>query len=390
MRIAVLAVATNIHTRRWVNALAERHHTVVLITQQPPLEGDYPRSVEIEVLPFKGPLAYVLNAPILRRIFRRSKADLLHVHYAGGYGTTVLLSGIKDYLISVWGGDVYDVPDRSSLHRLLVVLALKRAGRITSTSHVMAEQVKRLGVRRGIDVVPFGVDTTNFTPLPGPPKSARLVVGTVKTLKSKYGIDTLIAGFAEALNDPGFSALDPVLQIYGEGPEHGEYLELSARLGIQSRVEFAGHIRHEQVPAALQKFDIYVAVSRDDSESFGVAIIEASACALPVVVSDAGGLPEVVEDGVTGFVIPRNDPSRLSFMLRKLGADQGLRMALGAAGRARVADRYEWADCVEQMIAIYGEVAASRASNSDASSRAREATGEQPTRFRQELPVPKG
>ncbi|SCW39326.1 Glycosyltransferase involved in cell wall bisynthesis [Sphingobium faniae] len=354
MKIAILTVASNIHAIRWINALAERGLDILVITQQPPLPGDYHPSVNFTLLPFRGRLAYLLNAPFVRRAYHRSGADFLHVHYAGGYGATVWLSGIARPLISVWGGDVYEVPFRSWLHRMAVTGALGRASRITSTSHVMKTQVQRLGVSTPVDVVPFGVDTKKFQPRPK--TGERFVVGTVKTLKRKYGIDTLIRGFALALHDPAFLALDPELQMAGDGSGRQSYELLAERLGIGERVAFLGPVRHEDVPAALHGFDIYAALSRDDSESFGVAIIEASACALPVVVSDAGGLPEVVEQGVTGFVIPRDDPAALAERLCELAADPALRAQLGQAGRARVARLYEWSDSVDAMLGIYERV----------------------------------
>ena len=359
MKVALLAVATNIHTMRWVNALAERDIPVMLITQQPPIADSYHPSVEMAILPYRGRFAYALNAPALRRLFHRSQANFLHVHYAGGYGAMVWLSGIRERIISVWGGDVYHVPLRSPLHRLCVVRALKGAVRITSTSHVMAEQVRRLGIAANIDVIPFGVNTQLFSPPKYPAPRSRLVVGTVKTLQPKYGIDTLIRGFALALKDADFARLEPELRIYGSGEARAEYERLAQSLGVEQLVEFAGAIRHEDVPAALRGLDIYVAVSRNDSESFGVAVIEASACGLPVVVSDAGGLPEVVVSGGTGLVLPRNDPERLADALCQLAQAPDLRQRLGAAGRARVVSCYEWKDCVDRMIALYGEVMAS-------------------------------
>jgi len=355
MKVAVLAVSTNIHTVRWVNALADRGEEIILITQQIPRARDYHPMVRVRLLPFRGPLAYALNAPVLRRMFDRSDADLLHVHYAGGYGAMAWLSGIKQRLVSVWGGDVYDVPHRSRIHRALVVGALRGALRITSTSHVMAAEVRRLGVTERIDIVPFGVDTQRFSPLP--PQSSRrpFVVGTVKSLQRKYGIDTLIRGFAAALADPAFAALDPMLRIAGEGEARREYQALAREVG-GGRIRFEGHIAHSDVPAMLHGFDVYVAVSRDDSESFGVAVIEAGACGLPVVVSDAGGLPEVVDHGSTGLVIPRDAPMELSRVLCELAADAPLRTRMGAAGRLRVQKDYEWRGCVDRMIEIYREL----------------------------------
>ncbi len=356
MKIAILAVSTNIHTIRWVNALAERGEDIILITQQVPRPHDYHPLVQVRMLPFRGWLAYALNAPVLRRMFDRSGADLLHVHYAGGYGATAWLSGVKQRLVSVWGGDVYDVPHRSFIHRALVVGALRGALRITSTSHVMAAQVRRLGVTERIDVVPFGVDTQQFTPPASRRPGSRFVIGTVKSLQRKYGIDTLILGFAAAIADPAFAGLDPILYIAGEGEARMEYEALARRVAGRGRIRFEGHIAHKDVPAMLGRFDVYVAVSRDDSESFGVAVIEASACGVPVVVSDAGGLPEVVDHGTTGFVIRRDAPTELARMLCKLATDEALRMRLGAAGRLRVRRDYEWRGCVDRMIEIYREL----------------------------------
>lgn len=217
MKIAVLAVSTNIHTIRWVNALAARGIEVLLFTQQRPRGTDYHPCVAIQTLPFRGRFAYALNAPVLRVLFDRSGADLLHVHYAGGCGVMSFLAGVGKRLISVWGGDVYVVPHRSSLHRFFIVAALQSALRITSTSHVMAREVRQLGVTTPVDVIPFGVDTRLFRPRRRAEKTRGLVIGTVKTLQPKYGIDTLIRGFAAALADPTFLALDPVLRIAGGG-----------------------------------------------------------------------------------------------------------------------------------------------------------------------------
>jgi len=357
MKIAVLAVATNIHTIRWVNALAERGLDVLLITQQPPRPSDYHPAIAFRILPFRGPLAYALNAPVLRYVFDRSGADLLHVHYAGGYGAMAWLSGIRRRLVSVWGGDVYDVPHRSFLHRGLVLGALRGALRVTSTSHVMADEVRRLGITERIDVIPFGVDTGRFRAAPERSPDRPFIVGTVKSLQRKYGIDTLIRGFAAALADPAFAAMDPFLHIAGEGEARAEYERLARELG-QGRIRFEGHIDHGDVPDMLRRFHVYVAVSRDDSESFGVAIIEASACELPVIVSDAGGLPEVVDHGSTGLVIPRDSPAELARAIGRLAADAHLRRRMGEAGRERVQRKYEWSACVERMIALYRELCA--------------------------------
>jgi len=92
-----------------------------------------------------------------------------------------------------------------------------------------------------------------------------------------------------------------------------------------------------------------------------VAVIEAGACGLPVVVSDAGGLPEVVVAGETGLIVPRDDVPALQAALKRLVLDAALRERLGAAGRAHVEREYEWGRCVDLMERCYADTIAANA-----------------------------
>ena len=106
------------------------------------------------------------------------------------------------------------------------------------------------------------------------------------------------------------------------------------------------------MPNELAKLDVYVALSRLDSESFGVAIIEAGAARRPVVVSDAGGLPEVTIEGTTGLVVPRENPQAAADAIEKLVLNPELRVSMGEAGRKHVAETYSWDACLEKMMEV--------------------------------------
>jgi glycosyltransferase involved in cell wall biosynthesis len=112
-------------------------------------------------------------------------------------------------------------------------------------------------------------------------------------------------------------------------------------------------VSHQAVPGWLNRFDIFVAPSRLDSESFGVAAVEASACGIPVVVSDVGGLPEVVKNGSTGLIVPRDSPEELASALRRLLESATLREKMGETGRSFVVEEYEWEKCVDLMERTY-------------------------------------
>ena len=131
---------------------------------------------------------------------------------------------------------------------------------------------------------------------------------------------------------------------------------------VDTVTHFVGNVPHDSIPRELNRLDIYVAMSRLDSESFGVAIVEASACGLPVVVSNVGGLPEVVEDGKTGVVMPKENPQALAQVLARLALDPEQRALLGHNGQLHVRQQYEWNNNVSRMLQVYEELLDTRRS----------------------------
>ena len=358
MRIALLAGTASIHTIRWANGLSRAGVNVHLLTQHEDLESVV-EGVEIHRFPYRGTAGYYLMVPGVRRVLRRISPDLLNAHYASGYGTTARLAGFHPYLLSVWGSDVYDVPRRSFLHRHLVRSNLLAADRIASTSHCMAERVRELVPEIGhIEITPFGVEMDKF----GAASTARgagqeqetIVIGTVKVMAEKYGIDTLLRAFARLVrNLDAETAQRMRLRLVGNGPQLPDLQRLARSLQIDDRVVFAGRVPHEQVATELEGFDVYAALSRLDSESFGVAVIEAGAARRPVVVSDAGGLPEVVIDGRTGLVVSRDDPEAAANAMMRLVQNPGIRESMGQEARRHVQANYSWDVCVERLLDLY-------------------------------------
>ena len=359
-KIALLAGASSIHTTRWANALADRGHGIHLITQH--RGGDVVSAkVKVYSLPFQGNKGYFLNVPFARMLLRKIKPDILHTHYASGYGTLGRLCGFHPYVLSVWGSDVYDFPYESPLKMRLLQKNIRAADLVASTSHVMANQTHKIceGLSK-IHVTPFGIDIKSFNPSNSPKNSDTITVGTVKKLSFKYGIDTLIKGFAEArtslMESDEHTASKLRLLIVGGGEDRESLERLVDSLNISDVTGFIGAVPYALVPNYLNKLDIYVAASRLDSESFGVAILEASACGLPVIVTNVGGLPEVVEDGGTGIIILRDDPHALAKAIEELIIDKDLRKRMGQAGLKRVIDYYTWEDSVSIMEDVYRDV----------------------------------
>lgn len=350
MRVALMAGANAIHTIRWANGLAAAGLDVHLLTAHP-LCHKLDAKVHLHQLPFRAPWGYLLNVVAVRRLLESIKPDLLNPHYATGYGTLARLSGFRPLVLSVWGSDVYDFPRKSNVHRRLLAANILAADVIGSTSFCMARVTKAVQVHNKVHITPFGIDENLFHPFEVEGRSSdELVIGTIKTLGPKYGVDTLIEAFAIAWDQLGCPD-NLYLEISGGGPQRSELEELVVRLGVSERVRFFGPVPHERVPEMLNRLDVYVALSR--VESFGVAILEACACAKPVLVSDADGPAEVTVDGETGLIVERDSPNAAAEALVKLIEEPAMRTRMGAAGRLHVIEHYTWENSVRQMLAAY-------------------------------------
>ena len=355
MRICFLANAADSHTVKWLNYFSALGHEVHVLSFE--AGPSLPVSVRVHRL---GPrvhrnLRYFLAAHQARKLVQEIQPDIVHAHYASGYGTLGRLVGFHPYVISVWGSDIFDVPLKSALHHRLVRSNLQNADHVCSTSEVMARQTSRF-INRPVTVTPFGVDCERFRPShPHHTDSGEFVVGTVKKLESCYGIEYLIRGFA-LFTKHHTENKKLRLVIAGDGSLRGPLRGLTRDLGIEGQASFLGSVSHDKIPEVLGTFSIFAALSL--RESFGVAVLEASACELPVVVTNVDGLPEVVKDGVTALMVPPRDPGAAAAAFSALLEDAKLRRRLGAAGREFVLQNYQWWENAGRMERLYRSILA--------------------------------
>lgn len=360
MKIALLSDAGSVHTCRWANALLEKGLKVHLISQHAPL-ALLDERVEFHQFRNFGIFGYFLIVPIVRMLLRKIKPDIVNAHYASGYGTTARLVNYHPYMLSVWGSDVYDFPYKSKLNAYLLRKNLCAADKIASTSNCMANQILKIAPTiSDIAITPFGVDVDRYecATISNKNETDSIVIGTVKTMTLVYGVDTLLRAFAivrnKFLTDLPKIGSRLELRLVGGGAHIKQFMKLAVDLGVAECTSFIGQVPHSQVPRELSMIDIYVALSRQ--ESFGVAAIEAGAACKPAVVSDAEGLSEVIVDGVTGLIVPKNDPLAAANAIEILILDSKKRCEMGLAGRKHVENNYNWNNSVEHMIFAYEAV----------------------------------
>ena len=365
-RIFLLSDAKNPHTIKWARSLALAGHDIFVygIT---PFESDIYKNYPNIQSAHSGlsekynkigdgafqKICYLTTLFHLKRKIKEFNPDILHAHYATSYGLLGLLSRFRPFYISVWGADVYDFPQRSFIHRWLLKLNLWAADRLFSTSHVMALETLKY-TSKDIEVIPFGVDLEKFKPLKVSSHifpEGSLIVGTIKSLEDKYGIDYLIDAFS--IVKKRNPTLPLKLLIVGRGTKEQILKNKVKELGLEKDTIFTGFIPVEDVPTYQNMLDIAVFPSVLDSESFGVSVVEACACGKPVIVSDKGGLPEVVKKGESGLVVPASDAMALADAIQRLIDDPELRKKMGAQGRSRVQSLYDWNVNLSAMVAAY-------------------------------------
>jgi glycosyltransferase involved in cell wall biosynthesis len=131
------------------------------------------------------------------------------------------------------------------------------------------------------------------------------------------------------------------LVVAGTGPEEGNLKELARRLNLDGRVKLVGQVARNDLPSLLSLSDIFVQPSIGE-EAFGISVVEAMACSLPVLASNNGGLPEIVVDGETGFLIEPGHVERWRSALARYVDNPGMRRDHGAAGRLRAEKFFSW------------------------------------------------
>ncbi|MEO6904414.1 MAG: glycosyltransferase family 4 protein [Bacteroidia bacterium] len=361
-RILFLSDSNSEHTEKWVLGLADLGFEIGLFSFK---EADYdwfsahPKitSLNSKQIPkssstFFIKIAYLRMLPELKKIITEFKPDILHAHYATSYGYLARLSGFKPYFISAWGTDVMKFPYKNIANKLLLKKNLEKAAQLFATSNTIKKYIQKI-TNAPVTVIPFGVDIKKYIPreIKRPYSDKTIVIGVIKPIEKIYAIDIIIKAFSLLVKRCTDCELK--LMIVGIGSEKSNLEKLCKLENIAEQVNFVGRVNFSIISDYFNMIDVLVNVST--YESFGVSVIEAMACEKPVIVSNVGGLKEIVEEGLDGFLIPVNDFEKTSMAIEKLVKNKELRKQFGINGRQKVIEKYNWDDNLNQMAKIYLE-----------------------------------
>ena len=354
-------------------ALAARGHEVHFVcAHAPPRLHDAPNLTLHEVQNLTHPLfphgEFTLAlASKLAEVSERHALQVLHVHYAIPLATSALLArellGPKapKLVTTVHGTDVLTLGQQPAF-RPMVRQALQRSDAVTAPSRFLAEAAREglsLGATQ-VEVISNFVDTTRFCPSPGSlqfgvASRAALPFAPVLSHNSNFRslkrVQDVVRIFAKVRAQAPCS-----LVLIGDGPEREAVEALVRAEGLSESVRFLGE--QLDVVGLLQDSDVFLMPS--EVESFGLAALEAMSCGVPVVGSAIGGLPEVVSDGVTGFLHPVGDVEAMARSTLRLLQDEDLHRRQSEAARQWCLARWQTGPVVDAYEALYTRLLGTR------------------------------
>ncbi|NTW32284.1 MAG: glycosyltransferase family 4 protein [Bacteroidetes bacterium] len=373
MKILLLSDINSAHTVKWTNELVNNSIDIAVFSLSAPNENalseintkkifipSYLKNKTAKQSIF-AKLAYLKALPDLLNAIEEFNPDIVHAHYASSYGLLGRNCKFKPFVISAWGSDVLDFPKKSFFHKNILKKNLQSATVVTATSKIMVEKIREIASIEAIHI-PFGIDLSQFFQKKVQSifksednfseQNKNIVFGCVKSLETIYGQSFLIKAFAQLASE--FSELSLKLLLVGDGSLMNKYKLSVNELGINNKVVFAGKAPYSEICNYHNMIDVFVNYSLN--ESFGVSVLEASACEKPVIASNIGGLPEVVNDGITGMLVPPANVELLFQTMKDLLLNKQKAINMGKQGRQWVKQNFDFEKNVNSMIEIYNQI----------------------------------
>jgi L-malate glycosyltransferase len=359
--------------------LARRGHEVHLISTDTPFRlGEFQaglmfHQVSMPSYPlFREPQYLLALANTMVQVARTYRLDILHAHYAVPHATAAYLAqqvlsvegvAAPRIVTTLHGTDITLVGSDVSYSEI-VAFSIDRSDGVTAVSESLRQATCRdLRMTRDIAVIPNFLDSGAHRRLDLPALRERFTRGDPETnivvhvsnFRPVKRIDAVLSVF-----DRIRRAVPARLLLVGDGPEMGTARRMARELGLEPLLEFAGE--QEEVLSLLSVADVFLLPSAQ--ESFGLAALEAMACEVVVVASDVGGLPEVIEHGVTGFIHPVDAHELMAQSAVLVLSDPERRRAMGTAARRRVVERFDAGRIVPLYEQYYRDTLAQRSLSS--------------------------
>jgi len=361
MKIAIIVnffppkwlAGTEIATYHMAEHLAKRGHEVHIITSLDDdlVENSYEKGFHIHRIPVIRirTIGLIFFWTDIFRTIKKIDPDIVHAQSLI-FAIPALIS--KKFLkipYVVWGqgSDIYI---RNWFMKVVSKTIIKNADSALALTKSMREVMQAI-YNCDIPVVPNGIDIEDYSDRPDKqdsetPRKRILFVGRLDPVK---GVQYLL----KAMKIVSKVLPEAKLILVGDGEERENLESLTNTLGLSDRVDFVGRISHEEIPDYLYQADIFVLPSL--SEGFPLVILEAMACGLPIVATRVGGVPDIIEDGVNGYLVESGDFQEMAKKIIFILENEPLKLLISKNNRIKVQE-FEWKNVINQLEQIYFKV----------------------------------
>lgn len=282
---------------------------------------------------------------VARAALEREDFDILHIHKPFDFPLAAYLRARTHarVIYSSHGRDFF-AGDRRFV---------RAVDRMTACSQYNAAEVRQRYAREA-RVIYNGVDTAEFAPRPPDDAWKSELAGRNAAIVFWAGRLERWKGTIDAVRAVALARHPVHLAIAGSGPEEGRLIAAARSLGIADRVHLLGARPHGELPRMFATSEIVLGTSFAN-ETFGMTLAEASACGRPVIATNFGGFPEVVQHDHTGLLVPPRAPAALAQAIDDLLDNPARAAAMGEAGRGFVTAQFAWPIVTDRVIAVYRE-----------------------------------
>lgn len=320
------------------------------------------RPIAYILLPF-----YILCAALsLIRNINLQRADLIHVHWILPNGLAAMFASILKgipYVVSLHGSDMY-LARRNKLFRSISRMIFHRAGGVTACSPELLQAALEMGAPECSILLPYGVDTEKFNPEQSNPQIRgsfnsnhdEVLILSLGRLVYKKGFNILIDSI------PTVVKAEPKVKVIigGDGPLKVELADQIELLEMDRYIHLAGSIPWDEIPEYLASGDIFVLPSIRDKygniDGLPNVLLEAMSSGKPVIASDIPGVKNVLEDGLTGLLVPSGDSTELSRAIIALVENPSLRKKLGDGARISIQEHFTWQETVNKLVRFFNSI----------------------------------
>ncbi|MBI3819286.1 MAG: N-acetyl-alpha-D-glucosaminyl L-malate synthase BshA [Planctomycetes bacterium] len=342
-------------------ALAERGHHLNMFTYAPPHRAAHGVRLHlVDVAPYPlfkyPPYDLALASQIVDIVENGTPLDVLHVHYAVPHAISAFLAkqmlpGAPFVTVTTLHGTDISIVGSDPAYATVTRFGINQSDGVTAVSDSLKrDTVEKLGIAKPIAVIPNFVDCDFFKPIAKPARKEFRIAHASNFREVKRPLDVIKIFHRVSASIPAR------LSLIGDGPELPAALELARELKLTDKIDMIGAV---SVPN-LELADADAFLMPSSSESFGLSALESLACGVPVVATNIGGIPEVVTDGICGFLHSLGDVEAMANSLMMLHRDPRLRERLGVNARKRALEQFSENRIVTQYEQFYASVLAAR------------------------------